>query len=187
MFLFAHLGIGVRTIRWMENLLRKDSTVFLPLAPIFLGTLLPDLIDKPLYYGLSWLTGLRGAELGVIAGTRSFGHSWILLLLLIVLLRIRARQRVGIRPLALLFGVLSHLGLDLLDDLLRSHQVFPSTLTALVWPLLGPHFPPNPNANLLEHASRVTQPSLWIPEIAGSLCLWWEWLERKKSKRSIHN
>jgi hypothetical protein len=85
-FLFAHLGIGVRSIRWIEGLSRKGTRALLPIAPLFLGTLLPDLIDKPLYYGLSWLTGLRGAELGVIAGTRSFGHSWILLLLLTIFL-----------------------------------------------------------------------------------------------------
>ncbi len=178
MFLFAHLGIGVRSIRWIEGLSRKGTRALLPIAPLFLGTLLPDLIDKPLYYGLSWLTGLRGAELGVIAGTRSFGHSWILLLLLTIFFRLRPRQPLRIQSLALLFGVLSHLSLDLLDDLLRSLQVIPSTLTALVWPLLGLQFPPNPNANWLAHASRVTQPSLWIPEILGVLCLWWEWRER---------
>src|SRR5687767_3274929 len=98
MFVFGHLGIG-KTIA--DPTLRRYS---LPLAPLFIGSLLPDLIDKPLYYGLVALTGKRGAELELIHGTRTFGHTALLLLLILMW------KRPVVRALAL--GVLTHIALD---------------------------------------------------------------------------
>jgi hypothetical protein len=46
MFFFGHLGVGATLVRpWKERL---------PFRWVLLGAVLPDLIDKPLYYGLSW-------------------------------------------------------------------------------------------------------------------------------------
>ena len=74
MFLLGHLGIGRELV--------KPFSKGLPLAGIFLGTILPDLIDKPLYYSLAVITHKWGSELGLISGTRTFGHTAAFLLLL---------------------------------------------------------------------------------------------------------
>src|SRR4030081_2777887 len=79
------------------------------LAWLFCGTLLADLVDKPLYYALVLASGRRGAELGLISGTRTFGHT----LLLVVALWLLLPRRAG-TPLAL--GMITHLGLDELGD-----------------------------------------------------------------------
>jgi len=97
MFLLGHLGIG----SWIAaRRVRAEQ-----LGWLLLGTLLPDLVDKPLYYALVFATGRRGAELGLVTGTRTFGHT----LLLLVALWLVLPRRSG-APLAL--GMLTHLALD---------------------------------------------------------------------------
>ena len=51
MFFFGHLGAGSR--------LASPFSKGLPRGLLLLGTLLPDLIDKPLFYGLLFLRGLE--------------------------------------------------------------------------------------------------------------------------------
>ncbi len=83
MFVLGHLGIGKRLAAHpYRRFSRVDKRAF------FVGALLPDLIDKPLYYGWSWLTGKHGAEAGLISGTHLFGHTGLFLLAL-------ARSRAG--------------------------------------------------------------------------------------------
>jgi hypothetical protein len=72
MMIFGHLGIGLRLARPFS----------VPPGWLLLGTLLPDLLDKTTYYGLSVALGARGADLGLISGTRTFGHTAAFLLLL---------------------------------------------------------------------------------------------------------
>src|SRR4051812_43796707 len=67
MFALGHVGIGRRLVPRYRAFTARERWIFA------LGALLPDLIDKPLYYIPSWITGKRGAELGLIAGTHSFG------------------------------------------------------------------------------------------------------------------
>src|ERR1700733_5728748 len=100
MIFFGHLGIGLKTAQPF----RRD----LPLKPLLLGTLLPDLIDKTLYYGLSFATGRRGAELRLISGTRTFGHT---ILFTLALGAIAARRRSKTLA-ALALGSATHLFLD---------------------------------------------------------------------------
>lgn len=69
MILFGHAGFGDA----MAGRLRGD----LPRRWVLPGTLLPDLLDKPLRYALVSLTGLDRAQLPFIRGTRSFGHAWL--------------------------------------------------------------------------------------------------------------
>ena len=67
MFVFGHLGIGYKLASpWSRRLSKRL---------ILLGTVLPDLIDKPVYYGLSWWTGKSGAALGLIDRARQVGMS----------------------------------------------------------------------------------------------------------------
>lgn len=144
MFIFAHLGIGSKLARpWRDGVSRPA---------LFVGTILPDLIDKPLYYGLVLATGRRGAELGMIAGTRSFAHTALFLALLLAAAYAIPRRRRVLAALAI--GVATHLLLDNVGDVLlgdRSRSAF----RAMTWPGHGLQFPVNPYASLgahLEHA-----------------------------------
>jgi len=68
MFVFGHIGIGRALIgRWRHTL---------PLVPLTIGMLLPDIIDKPLYYARVW---------PFISCTRTFGHTGAFLLLLLLI------------------------------------------------------------------------------------------------------
>src|SRR4051812_43545813 len=104
MFVFGHLGIGSKLATpWAQGLPRRWLLV---------GTLLPDLIDKPLYYGLSFATGKSGTDLGLISGTRTFGHT-ALFLVLLALGSIIRRSRI---LAALALGTATHLLIDNFGD-----------------------------------------------------------------------
>ena len=166
MFLLGHLGIG----SWIgARRVRAEQ-----LGWLLLGTLLPDLIDKPLYYGLSLATGRHGSELGLISGTRTFGHTLLLVVALWVLLPRRAGT-----PLAL--GMITHLALDELGDLLGIYfpalgtRAPPGTLHAILFPFLGLRFPAFPYRNALEHLYSLENPYVVAGEIAGAALLALQW------------
>ena len=166
MFVLGHLGIG----SWVAaRRVRADQVAWL-----LFGTLLADLVDKPLYYALVLATGRRGAELGLITGTRTFGHT----LLLVVALWLLLPRRIG-TPLAL--GMITHLGLDELGDVLglfaptvgtRPH---PGTITAILFPFLGLRFPVSPFHSALEHLASLSNGYVLGGEIAGAALLAWQW------------
>lgn len=166
MFFFGHLGIGYKIVSPISRRL--------PIGFILLGTVLPDLIDKPLYYGLSYLTGLQGAELGMIAGTRSFGHSAVFLIaltLISALFRIRWLA-------ALCLGIATHLLLDNVGDRILLGSGY--TAKALVWPLMGWQFPVYPYHGLQNHLSKAKDPYFVFSEVAGALILFWEYWKQKQ-------
>ena len=166
MFLLGHLGIG----SWIAaRRVRAEQ-----LGWLLLGTLLPDLVDKPLYYALVFATGRRGAELGLVTGTRTFGHT----LLLVVALWLVLPRRSG-APLAL--GMLTHLALDELGDVLglllpalgtRPH---PGTISAILFPFLGPRFPVSPFQSALEHLASLENAYVLAGELVGVALLAWQW------------
>ena len=166
MFLLGHLGIG----SWIAALRVRAEQLWW----LLLGTLLPDLIDKPLYYAMSLATGRYGRELGLISGTRTFGHT----LLLVAVLWIFLPRRAG-TPLAL--GMITHLALDELGDLLgiyfpalRTHSS-PGTLHAILFPFLGLQFPVIPYRTALEHFSSLKNAYVVSGEIVGAALLAWQW------------
>ena len=123
MFVFGHLGIGSKLVSpWSSGLPRRA---------ILVGTILPDLIDKPLYLILTLATGKRGAELGLISGTRTLGHTAILLLLLAASAIIRRSKVLA----ALALGMATHLFLDNLSDHFLPVGHEPSALIAMTWPI----------------------------------------------------
>ena len=64
---------------------RAVSSIFpVERRPICLAALLPDLIDKPLFYIPFWLTGRRGAAAGILSGTHLFAHTGLFLLALVI-------------------------------------------------------------------------------------------------------
>ena len=89
---------------------------------LLLGSLLPDIIDKPLAMGL----------LNISLGSgRAFCHSLLFLLILAIGGWLVYRRRKSNWGLVIAFGVLVHL---LLDSMWQTPQV-------LFWPLLGAQFP----------------------------------------------
>src|SRR6267143_5031723 len=147
MFVFGHLGVGSWVI---ARRVRAEQ-----LAWVLFGTLLAVLVDMPLYYALVLATCRRGAELGLVSGTRTFGHT----LLLVIALWLLLPRRIG-TPLA--FGMITHLGLDELGDVLglfvpalgiRSH---PGTITAILFPFLGLRFPVSPFHSAMEHLASLS-------------------------------
>lgn len=168
MFVLGHLGIGLQVARPF----RKN----LPVKPLLLGTLLPDLIDKPLYYGLSLATGHHGYELGLISGTRTFGHT---VLFTASLAAVAAARRSKVLA-ALALGCATHLFLDFVSDVFTRTTDY--SLNVLAWPLLGWKFPGYMYAGLGEHLSRFHQPFFLYAEIVGGLLLVLEW----RRARHIH-
>lgn len=161
MFWLGHAGFGLEGARLVD----RDP----PLKPVLLGTLLPDFIDKPLYYGLSWATGRRGAALGIVAGTRSFGHTLLLTGLLFALGSHRKSRTLK----ALALGMSTHLVLDMASDLWLRTAGF--SLQAFVWPLLGWQFPVYPFYSWRDHITSGKQPFMIVTETLGALLLLLAW------------
>ena len=171
MFVLGHSGIGTFAAR---PLIRPGT-----LRWALLGTLLPDLVDKPVYYGLAFATGKRAAELGLISGTRTFGHTLLFAILMFALVR-------GPRGAALAVGLATHLLLDLGGDGygwvyghlfgpggLPAHPG-PTTLAAVFFPLLGPHFPISPFQTVGDHVLSIASAWTVFGELAGAALLYWQ-------------
>lgn len=138
MFVLGHLGIGSRLLFGLRRRL--------PAWPLYLGCLLPDLIDKPLFYGL------HGAW-PLLTGTRSFGHTGLFLLALLLgagLLR---------RPWAwaVAAGVATHLALDIAGELVTGADPDSSIWLAVLFPARGVRFPVAHFTTVLEHLSVSAQ------------------------------
>jgi membrane-bound metal-dependent hydrolase YbcI (DUF457 family) len=139
MLLFAHLGLTLAAARPVRGAI--------PFY-VLLGSMLPDIIDKPL------------GELlfGTPAMGRTFAHTILFLLLLCAVAYYRQDPALA----SLSGGVSAHLLLDFMWNM-------PSTL---LWPLLGP-FPPVPylgTLDYLQHLLRgLSDPLVGMPELLG-LC-----------------
>jgi len=144
MLFFAHLGLALASSR----LLPRPDLAFL--SALAIGSMLPDIIDKPL--------GL--IIFGSMGMGRTFAHT-LLFLAILAALSLRLRDR---RAAALTLGVLVHL---LLDGMWASPQT-------LLWPLLGPF----PAAELMDTTSYIEMllsglrdPGILLPELAGLVYL----------------
>ncbi len=154
---FGHLGLG--------DALAAPARRDLPRRWVLLGTVAPDLLDKPLYFGLSWARGHRG--LGIVHGTRSFGHTFLLAGL--VWWAGRARGDARLKGLAL--GMATHPVLDFLSDLAAFGPASAARGSAAFWPLTGWGFPVPTYAGLGEHLRALASPVLLSCEAAGLLWL----------------
>jgi hypothetical protein len=165
-FLLGHLGVGSR----MLGPLRRR----LPWGWLYLGCVVPDLIDKPLFYGLLWL---RGHPDPLISGSRTFGHSGLFLLAL-VLLAALTRSRAA---WAVVAGVATHLLLDLGGELLLGSDAESSIWLALLFPLYGARFPVAPFDSLYQHLMMSAQNAYVIAgEILGGGILARAFLDRRR-------
>ena len=170
------MGIGSRLASpWAKGL---------PLTYLLAGTILPDFFDKTLYYALSFATGLHGAELGLISGTRTVGHTGIFLILLMILAFARKSKPWA----ALALGVATHLLLDNITDRAMGHPGGTSSaLIALSFPLMGFHFAVIPFTSLVEHLRSFNEPFLWVSEIIGVGLLAWDTWKRRHTSEIVRN
>jgi hypothetical protein len=152
------LGIG----QWLASPWIKR----LPMAFLLLGTLLPDLIDKPLYYGLVWLTGHHGAALGLVSGTRSFAHSLLFLALLALSSWIGRSKKLA----ALAAGSATHLLLDNLFEPFMDLTIYSSRI-ALFFPFYGGRFPVAQHHSLGQHIAVHMNYADFVAETIGLILL----------------
>ena len=137
MLLFAHLGLTLaagRFIRWVN------------LAFLALGSILPDIIDKPM--------GL------IVFGTPEMGRTFAHTLLFLLVLATLAIYLKDVRLASVSIGVLAHL---ILDSMWQSPII-------LFWPLLG-NFPPAPDIGTFSYIQGLLyglrNPMVGIPEVLG--------------------
>jgi hypothetical protein len=175
----GHMGIGRRLVApWTRDV---------PVWAVLVGTLVPDLIDKPVYYTLCWLTGRQGLALGLISSTRTFGHTLLLTLLVLAL----GRWRKFPVLVALGFGMLSHLVLDTIDDGMTTllgpgYDTGPIPgIAAVLWPLLGVQFPIAMSPTLAVYAHRSLSPVNIAGEIAGGILLFLDWRAFRRRHRPV--
>lgn len=166
MFALGHLGIGKKlAARPFRHFSQVDRRAF------FVGALLPDLIDKPLYYIPAWVTGRGGAAAGILSGTHLFAHTGLFLLGITI-----AGLVTRSRPLeALAIGVTTHFVLDFVG--------LSMNLATLLWPLFGWRFPTYPFRSLGEHLGTFFNPITFIGEALGAAILWSDY--RKARRRPL--
>ncbi len=149
MLVFGHLGIGYGLARPVARGLRARW--------ILVGTLVPDLIDKPLFYGARAIDVAQG----LITGSRTFGHTG-LLLLAVAAVAWSARSRA---LAAIAIGMATHLALDVLSERIISDE--PQAILALLWPWFDGRFPVLLARDMGEHLAGQLHPLLIGGELLG--------------------
>lgn len=141
---------------------------FLDYRLILLGSMLPDIIDKPVG---TWL--LRN----ILSNGRVYSHTSLFAALVMVTGVYFYATRKSTSVLCLSFGIVAHLCLD-------EMWLIPRTF---LWPLYGWNFERLDLSHWLEGmlTSLMAKPSIYIPEIIGALCLgifFWDVIRRGKLK-----
>jgi len=155
-FVLGHLGVGSRLLFGLRRRL--------PPWPLYAGCLLPDLIDKPLYYALLLLHRLPP----LISGTRTFGHTGLFLLALLALAALVRRPWAW----ALFAGVATHLALDVAGELVPGGSPESSIWSAILFPAEGVRFPVAHFDSPLEHLLANARNGFVVAgEILGALIL----------------
>lgn len=184
MWLFGHLGIGAKIA---APLSRK-----LPYGWLLLGTVLPDLIDKPLYYGLSFVTGKVGYEIGLISCTRSVGHTGFFTLGVTSIALLQKSKPLA----AVALGLSTHLFLDGMQDYWVRQVLKIAGESSLAMAALFPFYPgyysakfaEMPTTSLSAHLKLGFQPIVWVTEALGLAILGWDyWKLRWNPKRILRS
>jgi LexA-binding, inner membrane-associated putative hydrolase len=170
LFVLGHVGIGTRLLFGLRQRLPPRWLVF--------GCLLPDLIDKPLFYALLWT---RGHPDALISGSRSIAHSGLFLLALLALALAFRRPELW----AVLAGVFTHLVLDIGGELVSGAVPDASIWIAIFFPAFGWRFPRAHFGSLLEHLRLSVENAYALGgEIVGGAILLRAWWQRRKTQSS---
>jgi hypothetical protein len=125
---------------------------------ITLGALTPDLVDKP----LAWY-------LQVLPNGRTFAHSLLVGVTLVVLLRALGREQRAVTG-AFSFGYLAHILGDALQPVLTGNF---QDLHFLAWPLTTPPESYDGVADVVSHQQLTPFFGLEIIMTFAGLALWW--------------
>jgi len=161
MFVLGHIGIGRRLV--------GSRGRRLPAVPLLLGMLLPDVIDKTLYY----------AHISsFISCTRTVAHTGIFLLTVLAIGCLRRSRSAT----ALGLGIATHVMLDCVLDFLNAGlgRGIGSGLIALTWPLYGWHFVIYDTTPWNHLMGVLTWPVMMF-EAVGAILLSWEWWRHRES------
>ncbi|RMC96793.1 metal-dependent hydrolase [Clostridium autoethanogenum] len=125
MVFFGHLGPTTAVFKFYEKISKKETIDY---RVVLVGSILPDLIDKPI-----------GAFLfrNTFHNSRIFGHTLLFSLLLLLIGIGRIKKNKGNRVFTLGISTSIHLILD-------SMQLYKGIL---FWPFLGFKFPERPEGN----------------------------------------
>jgi inner membrane protein len=154
MIFFGHIGPTTVMIKAYDKLTQKENREAIDYRFVVVGSILPDLIDKP----IGDLFFRKEFE-----NTRLFAHTLLfssLLMIIGLFLMIKNRKR---SSKFFLLGICSFI-----HQLLDSMWLYPKTF---YWPFLGWKFPTRPEGNwLMEGMGRLlTDPSYFIAEIVGAI------------------
>lgn len=155
MEIFAHAGITLGAATIIADVAnRKPSwfdvlTKYLDIRWLLVGSLLPDIIDKPI--GVYFFSN-----------GRIFSHSLLFLFVLIAIGFYLSKRHHQTWMLVLAAGVFMHLILD-------SMWLAPSTL---LWPFMGVSFPKGEIGNWWDNRwNDLIEPGNYVPEIIGFVIL----------------
>ena len=177
MIFFGHLGVTTGVFKIYENLFYKEedlrSKALVDYRIVLVGSILPDIIDKPI-----------GAFLfrSTFHNSRIFAHTLVFsaILLLIGLYRLYKYKKNNILILGLSTSI--HLILD-------SMWLYPGIV---YWPYYGLRFPQRAEGNWINSdiIRLVTDPSYYLPEIIGFAIIayyFWPIVKKKQIKIFIKN
>jgi membrane-bound metal-dependent hydrolase YbcI (DUF457 family) len=124
MLIWTHVAVGYLLLSVGRRYWRKEPPAALPTLAVAVGTLFPDLIDKPLALATNSIPG------------RSLTHSVFVTAIVLVLVWMWAKEHPTRRRVAIAggLGYASHLGADVVDYFVLDH----GTLRFLLWPVLSP-------------------------------------------------
>lgn len=162
MFILGHLGIG--------RALAKPFSKGFATKWILIGTLFPDICDKPIFYSIRYFASQSHSwanrALEFFAGSRGITHTALFLIFLTLTSVLLKSRRLG----GLCLGIATHL---LLDQFSRigspfDHGGLPKDL---LWPFLGYDFPRFPYSSITEQWTFYRNPATLIGEAIGLLFL----------------
>jgi len=168
MFPLGHIGIG----RQLIPARLRDRLSFGWLA---LGCLLPDLIDKPLWFAQR--AGLLREAFWFLGGTRMVGHT----LLALAMLGLLAWLSKSPALIAVALGTLTHAAIDLAGDIAGS----PSTdwRRWLLWPFFGLQFEPASYESVYNRL--ITEPNIYLTgEVVGGFLLLGQYLQWRRARQA---
>ena len=146
---------------WLTSLARHVD-----IRLLLIGSLLPDIIDKPLGHFF-----FREA----LSNGRIFGHTLLFLILLTIAGLYLYWRLSKIWPLNLSFGTLIHLIFD---------QMWQTPKT-LLWPLFGFAFEREDITDWIPNIlnSLLTKPEVYVPElVGGAIIIWFTWIVLRRRK-----